>query len=114
MQGKHLSNKKVDIIIQALTDSWCMNVGFPSQGFFADNGVDFANIKLDELTSKLGLSIKFVPSYSSWSNSLNEQNHDSADIIIKKLMEDKKMALSDSIVNTTPLYTSWAILLYSW
>ena len=33
-----------------------MSVGFESQGFFANNGGEFANIKLDELTSQLGLS----------------------------------------------------------
>ena len=83
IQGKLIPNKKADTIIQALTDSWCMNVGFPSQGFFADNGGEFANIKLDELTSKLGLTVKFGPSYSLWSNHLNERNHASADITIK-------------------------------
>ena len=30
IQGKVITNKKVDTIIIALTDSWCMNVGFPS------------------------------------------------------------------------------------
>ena len=61
IQGKLLSKKKVDMIIQALTDTWCMNVGFPSHGFFADNGSEFSNVKLNELTSKLGLSIRFGP-----------------------------------------------------
>ena len=59
IQGKLLNNKKADTIIQALTDTWCMNVGFPSHRFFADNGGKFSNIKLDELTSKLGLTMKF-------------------------------------------------------
>ena len=75
-----------------------MNIGFPSRGFFADNGGEFANIKLDKLTSKLGLSVKFGPSYSPWSNGLNEQNHASTDITIMKLMEEHKVALSDSLV----------------
>ena len=66
IQGKLITNKRADTIIQALTDSWCMSVGFPSQGFFADNGGEFANIKLDELTSKLRLTVKFGPSYSLW------------------------------------------------
>ena len=66
IQGKVILNKKVGMIITTLTDSWCMNVGFPSKGFFVDNGGEFANIKLDELTSKLGLSVKFGPSYSPW------------------------------------------------
>ena len=64
IQGKLINNKKVDTIIQALTDMWCMNVGFPSKGFLTDNGGEFANIKLDELTSKLGLTVMFGPSYS--------------------------------------------------
>ena len=49
--GKLLHNKKANTIIQAIMDSWCMSVGFPSYRFFADNGGEFSNIKLDELTS---------------------------------------------------------------
>lgn len=98
IQGKLLNNKKADTIIQALTDTWCMNVGFPSQGFFGNNGGEFANIKLDELTSKLGLSVRFGPAYSPWNNSLNESNNVSAGITIKKMMEENKTPLSDSLV----------------
>ena len=74
-----------------------MSVGFPSQEFFADNSGKFANIKLDELTSKLGLTVKFRPSYSLWSNGLNKQNHASADITIK----------ADTIINA--LTDSWCM-----
>ena len=98
MVGKLINNKKADTIMQAIMDSWCMSVGFPSHGFFADNGGEFSNIKLDELTSKLGLTVKFGPAYSPWSNGLNERNHASADLTIKKLLEEKKMALNDSLV----------------
>ena len=63
-----------------------MNHGFPASGFFADNGREFANIKLDELTSKIGITVKFGPAYSPWSNGINERNHASADLTIKKLM----------------------------
>ena len=38
MAEKLICNKKADTIINAVNDSWCMNVGFPSIGFFADNG----------------------------------------------------------------------------
>ena len=75
-----------------------MSVGFPSHGFFADNGGEFSNIKLDELTSKLGLTVKFGPFYSPWSNGLNERNHALADLTINKLLEEKKTSLSDSLV----------------
>ena len=93
-----MNNKKADTIIQAIMDNWCMNVGFPTHGFYADNGGEFSNIKLDELTSKLGLKVKVRLAFSQWSNGINERNHASADITIKKLMEEKKVPLSDSLV----------------
>ena len=59
-----------------------MSVGFPTTGFFADNSGELANIKLDELTSKLGLTVKFGPAFSPWNNGLNEQNHATADLTV--------------------------------
>ena len=56
MVGKLLTNKKAETIMNALMDNWCMNLGFPSYGFFADNGGEFANLKLDKLATKLGLT----------------------------------------------------------
>ena len=53
---------------------------------------------MDELTSKLGLLVRFGPSYSPWSNGLKKRNHASADITMKKLMEENKVALLDSLV----------------
>ena len=81
-----------------------MSLGFSSHGFFTDNGGEFSNIKLDELTSKLGLPVKFSPAYSLWSNRLNEMNHASADLTSRKLMEEKKTPLSDSFIKAA----SWA------
>ena len=106
------------MIIQALTDTWCMNVGFPSHGFFADNGSEFSNVKLNKLTSKLGLSIRFGPAQSPWSNGLNDRNHGSADLTIKKMMEEKKVPLSDSLVKGASwthdtLVNNLVILLFS-
>ena len=79
-------------------DSWCVGVGFPSYGFFADNGGKFSNIKLDKLTSKLGLTVKFGPEYSLWSSALNERNHALADMTIRKLIEEKRTLLSNSLI----------------
>ena len=98
IQGKLMSNKKADTIISALMDSWCMSFGFQTTRLFADNGEEFANLKLDELTSKLGLTVKFGPAFSPWSNGINERNHASADITIRKLIDEKKVPLSHSLV----------------
>ena len=39
--------------------------------------------------SKLGIKNEFSPSYSPWSNGLNERNHYSADRIVKNLRDEK-------------------------
>ena len=53
---------------------------------------------MDELTSKLGITVKYGLVYSPWSNGTNERNHASLDLTIKKLIEEKKTALTDSLV----------------
>ena len=42
--------------------------------------------------------MKFGPAYSPWSNRINERNHASGDLTIKKWMEEKKTPLSDMLV----------------
>ena len=75
-----------------------MNVCIPSLRFFADNGDKCANVKLDELTSKLGLIVKFGPVYSPGSNSINDRNYAFTNIPMKKLIEEKMTPLSDTLV----------------
>ena len=87
--GKLITNKKADTVLQAIMDSWCMSLGLPTLGFYGDNGGEFLNVKLDELTSKLGLTVRFGPAYSPWRNGINERNHASADQTIEKLLEEK-------------------------
>ena len=50
-----------------------MNVGFPSNRFFADHGDEFLKIKLDELMSMLGLTVKFGPAYSLIKNKIRKK-----------------------------------------
>ena len=47
IQGKLISNKKADNIINARNDNWCMSVLLLFIGFFTDNGGEFSDIKLD-------------------------------------------------------------------
>ena len=98
IKGKLISNKKADTIISALMDTWCMSVGFPTTGFFVDNGGEFVNVKLNELTSKLGLTVKFRRAFSPWRKGINKRNHAAADLTVKRLMEEKRVPLSDSLV----------------
>ena len=52
-----------------------MAFGIPGTGYYADNGTELKNVKMDELVSKLGISISYGPAYSPWSNGINERNH---------------------------------------
>ena len=67
-------------------------------GFYADNGGEFLNIKMDELIAKLGITVRYGLAYSPWLIGINERNHASCDVTIRKLMEEKKVVLTDSLV----------------
>ena len=64
VQGKLLNNKKAETIVNAINESWNLAFGIPGTGYYADNGTEFKNVGMDELVSKLGISISFGPAYS--------------------------------------------------
>ena len=72
MQEIVLKNKQADTVVDALQTIWCLLSGYPGKGFWADNGKEFQNKEMIELMSKLGLKIEFGPTYSPWSNAINE------------------------------------------
>ena len=100
IQGKLLKNKKAETVLNAINECWNLPFGIPAVGYYADNGTEFKNVKMDKLISKLGISISYGPAYSPWSNGINERNHAACDLTIKKLMEDKKIGLTDILVKT--------------
>ena len=59
VKGAVINDKHLETVMKALQGSWNMNFGFPLVRFFVDNGGEFRNIKLDELTSKIGIRLKF-------------------------------------------------------
>ena len=75
-----------------------MDIGFPTVGFWADNGGKFKNHKMKEFVNKLGIKIEFTLAFSPWSNGVNERNHYSFEVIVRKVMEeDKKLALQEAV-----------------
>ena len=83
--GAVMKDKKAETLLEKLELEWCNRVGFTLVRFYADNGGKFRNYKMEEFVSKIGIKIEFSPSYSPWSNGLNERNHYSADRIVIKL-----------------------------
>ena len=97
-QGVVLKDKYAETIVEAMNTTWNWRFGFPSVGFWADNGTEFKNKEMNEFASKFGFKIAFGPTYSPWSNGLNERNHYSCDITVRKIMEtDKKIGLAKAV-----------------
>ena len=98
IQGIAIPNKKAETVLDALSSVWNLRIGYPTRGFWADNGSEFQNKEMVELMSKLGLKIGFGAAYSPWSNGINERNHYSADIVVRKVLEtDKKLSLQKAV-----------------
>ena len=98
IQGIVINNKRAETIIDALSEVWSLRFGYPTRGFWADNGSEFQNKETVELMSKLNLKIEFGPAYSPWSNGMNERNHYSADVVVREVMEaDKKITLQKAV-----------------
>ena len=84
-----------------------MSLGYPTVGFSADNCTKFRNEKLEELMSKLGLTIDFGPANSSRSNGINKRNHYSCDMIVSKIMDqDKKIYSQEAVTMALWKYNS--------
>ena len=54
IQGKLLRNKKAETILNPINECWNLSFGIPAVGFYADNGTEFKNIKMDEFISNQG------------------------------------------------------------
>jgi hypothetical protein len=97
-QGTVLKDKTSKSVMDAMVSWWCWRFGYPSTGFWADNRPELKNKELEELAPKIGFKVRFGPTYSPWSNGLNERNHYSADVIVKKIMAaDKKITLHKAV-----------------
>ena len=98
VKGVVINNKTKETILKVLYYHWCCMLGYPSQGFWADNGGEFRNDTMAEFVEKCSLTLKFGPSHSPWSNGINERNHGICDIIVKKALEhDKSLSLQEAV-----------------
>ena len=84
IQGRVLNDRKPEIIGKVLHRGWCLSYGYPTVGFWSDNGGDLRNSKMEVFVNKLGIKIKFTAVVSPSSNGDFERNHYNCDVIVKK------------------------------
>ena len=63
-QGRLLNNKQADTVRNAIEECWNLPFGIPTLGYYAKNEGEFKNVNMDELVSKLGITIRYGPAYS--------------------------------------------------
>ena len=115
VKGVVVKNKQLETIVKTLHGSWCMDLGYPTVGFWCDNRGEFRNMKMEEFVNKLGLTIEFTPSYSPWSNGVNKRNHYSCDVIVKKVMEqDRKLVLQEAVTMASWTHNTNINISHSW
>ena len=56
IKGVIVKDKKAESIIQGLHNEWYLNFEFPTVVFYADNGGEFRNYKMEEFMNKLGIN----------------------------------------------------------
>ena len=98
IRGIVIKDKEAETVVRAIHENWICELGWPSIGFWFDNGREFINKEMEEFATKFKLSIKAGAAYSPWSNGSNERNHASADVIIKKILEEDRTVSFETAV----------------
>ena len=81
-----IKNQEPETILKTLSKIWVQEgPGYPTEGWFSDNGGEFRNSVMLEAASKLGIKLFLTAGNSPWSNGKNERNHYSCDMTIDKL-----------------------------
>ena len=82
--AKFIPNKNPDQIVETIMEKW-IGVGYGvMDGLHTDLGGEMSNKELDDVASKVGITMTTTASYSPHQNGVNERNHGMVDIMMKK------------------------------
>ena len=52
IRGRVLNDKNPETIVKALQRGWCLPYGYPTVGFWSDNGREFKNSKMEQIRNQ--------------------------------------------------------------
>ena len=98
-RGQVIKDKTPRSVIEGIEENWIRRgPGWPTIGFFSDQGTEFCNEMLREYVKKVGCSHRSTPAFSPWSNGTNERNHGAVDKTVMKLLEEHPdMSLQEAV-----------------
>ena len=103
IKGQYIRNKKPETIINGILSTWVIGdgagPGFPSRGFWSDNGGEFLNESVLDFAASMDVDIKMTSAEAPWQNGCVERHHATADNIYKKLMEENPDMTPQEAVN---------------
>ena len=95
IKGKFIKDKNPGTIIDGIVGTWVIGggtgVGYPSRGFWSDNGGEFLNQEVLDFAASMDVDIKMTSADAPWQNGVVERHHATADI--REIMVDKKCDL---------------------
>ena len=91
-----LPNKKPNSVIQAIMTHWIQIFGHPVQ-FLTDNGGEFVNSSMIELSEKFNIVLKTTAAESAWSNGLCERHNGIIADMVAKIQGDTNCSLELAI-----------------
>ena len=102
IKGKFIKDKNPETIINGILSTWVIGdgagPGFPSRGFWSDNGGEFLNHEVMDFAASMDVDIKMTSAEAPWQNGCVERHHATADNIFEKLMEENtKMPPQDAV-----------------
>lgn len=85
--AKFIPNKQPCQVIQTVMEKW-IGVGYGvMEAIHSDIGGEMSNKEMLDVASNLGTQLTTTASYSPHQNGVNERNHATVDVMIKKMME---------------------------
>ena len=95
-----ITDKKPETVVKELFVNWISLFGAPKK-FMSDNGKEFNNETMQEMSDNFGVHLVCTAAQSPWSNSICERLNGILGISVNKIVEDVNCSLSIAL--------SWAV-----
>ena len=87
-QSVLITSKQPKVIIEAIIENWVGIFGVMGKGLISDNGGEFCNQSMRDMSSLLNFEVMTTGAYAPFQNGLCERNHAVIDMILFKLRAD--------------------------